>query len=112
MLDYARRCSQKPYFKALESRESFIIEVDLPGLSDKKAVDVEFTDTQTLLVKGRITRNVPENRGPGFQAVESSFEQTFKLLHSIDQDNTKAKLADGVLRIVLPKAGKKKVEVE
>lgn len=112
MLDYARRCSQKPYFKALESRESFIIEVDLPGLSDKKAVDIEFTNTQTLLVQGEITRNVPKDDGPGFQAVKSNFEQTFKLLHFVDQGNTRAKLADGILRIVLPKVGKKKVEVE
>ena len=48
-------------------------------------MDIEFTDNQTLLVKGMIRRLAPLNGDLGF--VETSFEQTFKLLHSIDQDN-------------------------
>ena len=112
MLDYAKKCSQEPYFNAFEFAESFIIEVDLPGLSDKKAVDIEFTDSQTLLVKGTITRNARINGGSSVEAAETSFEQTFKLLHSIDRENASAKLAEGILTIVLPKAGKLKIEVK
>jgi len=49
-----------PNFNVLETSQAYILEGELPGLSDKKAVDIEFTDHQTLVVKGRISRNTTE----------------------------------------------------
>lgn len=46
-----------PNFDVIETSHAYILEGELPGLSDKKAVDIEFTDHQTLLVRGRISRN-------------------------------------------------------
>jgi len=46
-----------PNFNVIETPQAYILEGELPGLSDKKAVDIEFIDHQTLLVKGRISRN-------------------------------------------------------
>ena len=114
-----------PDYKFLETPHAFLIELDLPGLSDQKAVDIEFTDRQMLVVKGKITRNTPTSSKttsgdggtastgvPGYQTTEMSFERTFKLERTIDQAYAHAKLADGVLTIVLPKAPSKKIEVQ
>ena len=46
-----------PNFDIVETPQSYILEGELPGMSDKKAVDIEFTDHRTLLVKGRISKN-------------------------------------------------------
>lgn len=46
-----------PNFNVAETSQAYILEGELPGLSDKKAVDIQFIDHQTLLVKGVISRN-------------------------------------------------------
>ena len=113
MLDYANKRSWKPYFIAFESLGSYLIEIDLPGLRDKSAVNVEFTDHQTFFVKGKITRHVATNgTEPNYRPIETIFEHSFKLPVSIDQDSVTAKLVDGVLTITLPKARKRKIAVQ
>ena len=46
-----------PSFDIIETKDTYILEGELPGLSDKRAVDIEFTDYQTLLVKGKIEKS-------------------------------------------------------
>lgn len=46
-----------PSFDILETKDAYILEGELPGLSDKRAVDIEFTDHQTLLIKGKIEKS-------------------------------------------------------
>jgi HSP20 family molecular chaperone IbpA len=41
-----------------ETEQTYILEGELPGLNDKNNVEIEFTDHQTLLVKGRIERTL------------------------------------------------------
>jgi len=45
-----------PSFDIIETKDAYILEGELPGLSDKRAVIIEFTDHQTLLVKGKIEK--------------------------------------------------------
>ncbi|RPB25064.1 HSP20-like chaperone [Terfezia boudieri ATCC MYA-4762] len=45
-----------PSFDVIETKEAYILEGEVPGLSDKGALDIEFTDQQTLLVKGKIEK--------------------------------------------------------
>jgi len=45
-----------PNFDVIETKDAYILEGELPGLSDKRVVDIEFTDHQTLLVKGKIEK--------------------------------------------------------
>ena len=57
--DPGARPAPKPFtpaFDLLETSAAFILEGELPGLTDKKAVVIEFVDPQTLLIKGRIER--------------------------------------------------------
>jgi len=45
-----------PSFDITETPQAYVLEGELPGMSDKKSVDIEFTDHQTLLVKGKIEK--------------------------------------------------------
>lgn len=49
-----------PRFDVLENDEAFHLFGDLPGVSDKKTVGIEFSDHRTMLVTGRVQRAVPE----------------------------------------------------
>jgi len=46
-----------PNFDVIETPQAYILEGELPGLSDKRGVNIEFIDHQTLLVRGRISRD-------------------------------------------------------
>jgi len=48
--------SFEPHFDAYETADSYIVEGNLPGLADKKNLDLEFSDDRTLLIRGRIER--------------------------------------------------------
>ena len=123
----------KPYFDVTETLQAFVLEVELPGVSDKKAVDIELTNNQELIIRATTsnattsttsaseTRSLVKGEGldlqpdyeTGNQATKRSFERTLKLRCTIDQDNVTAKLADGgILIIVIPKAPGRKVRVQ
>jgi len=46
-----------PRFDIRETEDAFFVEGELPGVSDKETIDIQFTDVQTLTVKGEITRS-------------------------------------------------------
>jgi len=47
-----------PSFDVHETEHEYVLEGELPGLSDKKNVTIEFTDDKTILVQGKIERSV------------------------------------------------------
>jgi len=59
-----------PAFDVHETAAHYILEGELPGLSDKKAVDIEFVDEKTLLVRGRIERGGQNNEDAKGKATE------------------------------------------
>ncbi|KAL7275012.1 hypothetical protein RUND412_002076 [Rhizina undulata] len=46
-----------PNFDLHETRKSYILEGELPGIEDKSKIDIEFTGPQTLEIRGRIERS-------------------------------------------------------
>ena len=52
-----------PRFDVKEAKDEYILEGELPGI-DQKDVTIEFTDEQTLTIKGRTERHKEEGRGP------------------------------------------------
>lgn len=46
-----------PNFDVYETNEAFFLEGDLPGLTDKKAIEIEFSDDRTLMVRGQVKRS-------------------------------------------------------
>ena len=50
----------KPNFDVYEGAEAYYVEGDLPGLSDKKVLNIEFSDDRTLVVSGRVDKAQPQ----------------------------------------------------
>lgn len=53
-----------PNFDVHETDKEYVLEGELPGLSDKSNVSIEFTDNNTLLVRGRIERSYEAGTPP------------------------------------------------
>ena len=45
----------QPKFDVKEDKESYVLQGELPGIA-RKDVDMQFTDAQTLVIKGRVER--------------------------------------------------------
>ena len=56
-----------PIFDVYETPTAYILDGELPGLSNKQALRVEFSDNQTLVVEGRVDRPLlpPTSGGEG-----------------------------------------------
>jgi HSP20 family molecular chaperone IbpA len=129
-----------PKFDVRESEASFHLDGELPGISQED-INIEFTDPQTLVVKGRTEREYhttePKEQANSEQAVETTekaskpsgtshrywasertvgeFSRTFSFPIRVDQDKVKASLKNGILSVVVPKAtasAAKKITIE
>jgi len=63
-----------PNFDVHETQHEYILEGELPGLSDKKNVSIEFTDDKTILIQGKIERQMrgwTDNAG-NFKTIEGA----------------------------------------
>jgi len=47
----------QPKFDVHETPESFVLEGELAGITDKNALDIHFSDQQTLVIHGRVERS-------------------------------------------------------
>ncbi|KAJ6181349.1 hypothetical protein N7519_011810 [Penicillium mononematosum] len=124
--------SFSPRFDIRESEEAYHFDGELPGI-DQKDIDIEFSDPQTLVVKGRSEREYhtePPAEAKGgtkdtetkpthrFWASERSvgeFQRVFSFPTPVDQHNVKASLKHGILSINVPKATaatSKKITIE
>lgn len=66
-----------PNFDVQETEHEYILEGEVPGLSNKKNLSIEFTDDKTILVQGRIERSVKrwsDDQGR-IQSIEGGEEQ-------------------------------------
>ncbi|KAJ6112257.1 hypothetical protein N7523_008318 [Penicillium sp. IBT 18751x] len=115
--------SFSPRFDVRETGEAYHLDGELPGIAQKD-IDIEFTDSQTLTVKGRTereyhTESPTETDGEGteqkrdakpqyrFWASERAtgeFQRTFSFPTRVDQDAVKANLKNGILSVTVPKA--------
>lgn len=93
-----------PATDVFETSGEIVILMDVPGIGSDD-VDIDLTD-QTLSVTAR--RNECNDSGP---SILSEYEQHgyfrhFRIPRSVDRGRIAATLADGVLRLVLPKTGR------
>jgi HSP20 family molecular chaperone IbpA len=123
----------QPKFDIVEHSNEYELHGELPGL-DKKDLHVEFTDAQTILMRGRVERSYSsgtppkefaegtetrgtsrrekgkegeKDEGPKYWVAERSigeFQRTFVFGHKVDQDKVSAELKDGILTMHVPKA--------
>jgi HSP20 family protein len=86
-----------------EEANQFVLHVDLPGV-DPKAVEIT-SDQGVLTIRGQREDTRKESR-EGFRRVErisGEFQRRFSLPESADAQNIKAKVANGVLEVAIPK---------
>lgn len=97
-----------------ESEEEFVLQMELPGFTRS---DVEITvDNGVLTVSGE--RSVQEEDEVSYHLRERGtrqFRRSFMLPRSVNQDDVRANLQDGVLTVELPKAAEarpRRIEVK
>jgi HSP20 family protein len=98
-----------------EKEDSFVLEADIPGVP-LQGVEVEVKD-DALHIKGS---TLPEERGPSdlFLVQERPsgvFHRVFSLPVDAEHDKVRAKLKNGVLRVIVPKkeaAKRKQITVD
>lgn len=66
-----RKTVINPNFDIRETEHAFLLEGELPGVSNKDAIEIQFSDAQTLVIKGEIKRKVLSTERP-----ETSEEST------------------------------------
>lgn len=99
-----------PSVDLYETAEAFILEADLPGVKQED-VKVEMQNGDVVL---RGWRSLEKSHSDGtFHTMERSsgqFIRRITLPESIEKDGIEAEFRDGVLRVTLPKARKKRGE--
>ena len=122
--------SFSPRFDFRESDDAYYLDGELPGISQEN-IDIEFSDHQTLVIKGRSERefhesnpdtpqeqegqdetsdeksiSVKKNNKYRYWASERSvgeFHRAFSFPGRVDQNNVRASLKNGILSVVVPK---------
>lgn len=95
----------RPNLDVTETNDAFVINVDLPGVSDEE-VDVSVTGNRLTVSGQREAEDVRE--GDRYVAIErayGTFSRSFVLPDSADVEHIQADLTNGVLRIKVPKRG-------
>ena len=93
-----------PLADVYETPDSFVVQVEIPGLSQDE-VDVE-VDADQLTLRGE-RRIGAQARPESFHRMErsyGSFSRTFRFDVDVDPSGVTAELHDGLLRLALPKA--------
>ena len=93
-----------PPVDVLESRDSYLIRAELPGMK-KEDFNLEVRDG-TLTLSGERKFEEPAN-GVEYHRVERAsgkFVRSFSLPHTVKSDEIKASYRDGILEIHVPKA--------
>jgi HSP20 family protein len=92
-----------PHVDIHEEAERFVVVADLPGVEGK---DIEITaDQGVLTIKGE-RRSEKKSSKDGFERVEraaGTFLRRFTLPESADAEAIKARHANGVLEVTIPK---------
>lgn len=93
----------QPPVDIFEDAESLIIKVELPGV-DQKDIDVRIEDN-TLILRGE-RKHDEEIKKENYHRIErfyGSFQRSFSIPGTIQQEKVQATCDKGVLTIVLPK---------
>ena len=92
-----------PDVDILEKEDSIIVFADMPG-ADEKSVDITL-EKDVLSIYARVEPEVPEKH----QLLHAEYgmgdyQRSFTISNEIDRDKIEARVKNGVLRLVLPKA--------
>ena len=86
-----------------ETNEEIVLTADVPGV-DEGSIDIVL-EHDVLTIEGKLQPVVPTGYTLGFQEFnDGDYRRSFTLATDVDRDRISAKVKDGVLRLVLPKA--------
>jgi HSP20 family protein len=93
----------RPLADVQETDGEIIIIMDLPGI-EKQNVDITISDDELSVVAERKTdTEIAEEKYHKRERTYEKFERTVSLPTGVKMDEAKARLADGVLQIIIPK---------
>ena len=90
-----------PEFDIRETDEAFVLQGDIPGLTQKD-LEVRVEDS-VLTVSGERARPAAEARFSRRERPHGKFRRSFRLGDGVDDANVKASCEGGVLELTLPK---------
>ncbi|ETN41184.1 uncharacterized protein HMPREF1541_03119 [Cyphellophora europaea CBS 101466] len=99
---------KSPHCDVRESKKAYYIDVDLPGLDSKASVVLKWTNATTLFIEA-ITKRAPLPDGDADAHLVhagrhvGTYARAFDFPVGVEQDQTKARLGYGVVRITVPK---------
>ena len=95
-----------PAINISEDSEAYTVSAELPGVKSKD-LDLNVTANQlTLAGERRISEEAADARYHRREREAGRFSRAIALPDDIDTENVKARLADGVLTVTIPKAEK------
>jgi len=103
-----------PPVDIFETQEHIVIRAEVPGI-DQSALDVEVKDDQLILQGDRKFEQVAGRTYHRVERAYGGFRRVFSLPVTVQQEQVRAVLKNGVLEITLPKEEKgtpKQVQVE
>ena len=99
--NFLNRSHSVPSVNSLENNDSFEIDLAVPGMK-KEDFTIELNDK--VLVISSETSNTLENDKMRLNEFNfSSFQRSFRVPDSVDQEKIKANYKNGILKIKLPK---------
>lgn len=94
-----------PPIDIYETSEGLVLEADLPGVTSE-TLELQVQNNKLTLF-GRVVKQAPEDAIPRHEEYGvGDYLRSFILSDEVDYDRISAKLQNGVLRVVLPKAAK------
>jgi len=97
-----------PRVDVIERDDEVVVKAELPGVR-KEDVEVSLTDN-SVCIKGSTSHEEKQEKGDYYRREMSrgEFARTVALPSEVDGDKAKARFADGVLEVVVPKVAKAK----
>jgi HSP20 family protein len=97
-----------PAFDVKERDDAYVIEADLPGMTEKD-VDVTLSNNRlTISGKREAKHERNDERMHSIERQYGAFTRSFTLPNEADTDHIQGELHEGVLSLVVPKAEKSK----
>ena len=107
--------NRKPPVDVREEKDKYVVEVELPGLTEK---DIDVKVEENLLTISSASDEKDEEKKNGYLIRErkaSQFSRSFVLPKDVQKDKIDARFKNGILSLEVPRAPKeepKKIEVK
>ena len=100
-LNFFNRNYSVPSVNSIENNDSFEIDLAVPGMK-KEDFSIELND-KVLVISSESSNNIENDKMRLNEFNSSSFQRSFRVPDSVDQDKIKANYKNGILKIKLPK---------